>query len=60
MSSNSVGYKIVEGEIFLDKDTGKVIITGDVDNDDESHNCDQMGCSTVSHVIYRSGAQNDY
>ena len=31
----------------------EVVITGFPDEDDESHNCDVMGCSSVSHVLYR-------
>ncbi|HZG83856.1 hypothetical protein [Paenibacillus sp.] len=31
----------------------QVVITGIPDEDDESHNCDVMGCSSVSHVLYR-------
>lgn len=43
-------------------DTGKeIIVCGDlanllIDGDpapDEAHNCDEMGCSTVSHVVFR-------
>lgn len=30
-----------------------VIIGQPEDSNDESHNCDQMGCSTVEHVLYR-------
>jgi len=29
------------------------IIIGQPRSDDENHNCDEMGCSTVSHVIAR-------
>jgi hypothetical protein len=32
---------------------GEMIITGYPDEDNESHNCDEMGCSSVSHVLYR-------
>ena len=40
---------------------GKIVITGWPDEDDESHNCDAMGCSSVSHVIFRADyADSDY
>lgn len=29
------------------------VICGEVSDDDESHNCDEMGCGTFSHVIAR-------
>ena len=29
------------------------IILGQPDSDDESHNCDAMGCGTMSHVLVR-------
>lgn len=29
------------------------IILGHPESDDESHNCDEMGCSTLSHVVAR-------
>ena len=32
---------------------GEVIVTGYPDWDDEGHNCDEMGCSSVEHVILR-------
>lgn len=32
---------------------GEVIITGYPDWDDEGHNCDEMGCSSVEHVLIR-------
>lgn len=38
-------------ECYLDKN--QIIVCDDVDSEDETHNCDQMGCSTFSHVKYR-------
>lgn len=32
---------------------GEMVITGHPDSDDEAHNCDDMGFSSVSHVLYR-------
>lgn len=31
----------------------KAILVGSPDSDDESHDCDRMGCSTVVHVLAR-------
>lgn len=48
------GYKeitdTVEGVFISDRE---IIITGIPDEDDENHNCDAMGCSSVSHVLFR-------
>ena len=30
-----------------------MIIGWPQDGDDENHNCDQMGCSSIEHVLYR-------
>ena len=31
----------------------EIIVCGWPDTDDESHDCDAMGCSSVSHVLHR-------
>jgi len=36
----------------------EVIVCGDPD--DKCHNCDQMGCSTLSHVIHRFDKKDSY
>jgi hypothetical protein len=45
---------------FLELETGtayitetELVITGQPAPDDERHNCDALGCSSVSHVIFR-------
>ena len=38
----------------------EVIICGFPDEDDETHNCDQMGCSTLSHVMHRFNLDDSY
>ncbi|MWV44808.1 hypothetical protein GRF59_14400 [Paenibacillus sp. HJL G12] len=35
----------------------EIVVTG-IPADEESHNCDQMGCSSVEHVIFRSPLPN--
>lgn len=47
------GYEEITNEVsgvFVSEN--KLVITG-LPEDDESHNCDEMGCSSVSHVLYR-------
>lgn len=41
----------VIGEAILTKT--EFMVLGQPDHDDESHNCDAMGCSSVSHVLVR-------
>ncbi len=43
------GAKLVEAYLT----EKEVIVCGMPKSDDESHNCDQMGCSSLSHVIHR-------
>lgn len=33
------------------------VICGEVNDADESHNCDEMGCGTLSHVVARFGKE---
>ena len=40
-------------EVAVYKTDGWIIITGTPEEDDESHNCDAMGCGSVDHVLYR-------
>lgn len=48
------GYRELKGitGVFVSDD--EIVVTGEPDEDDESHNCDEMGCSSVSHVIFRA------
>lgn len=45
------GARLVEAYI---SETGEIIVVGEPNPEDENHNCDEMGCSTFSHVIYRA------
>lgn len=38
-------------QVYVSDD--QVVITGIPNEDDEEHNCDVMGCSSVNHVLYR-------
>lgn len=31
----------------------EIVVMGQPKEDDENHNCDAMGCGTLSHVLYR-------
>lgn len=42
-----------DATVYINPISGQLVITGMPDEDDETHNCDHMGCSSVSHVIYR-------
>lgn len=46
-------YSIPNGAIFREafETEDEVIVIGEPQ--DEYHNCDEMGCSTLSHVLYR-------
>lgn len=44
------GYERVEAYMG----NGEIVVCGTPEPDDESHDCDAMGCSTFSHVVYRS------
>lgn len=36
----------------------EIVVTG-TPNDEEKHNCDHMGCSSMEHVIFRSPLPNN-
>ena len=44
---------VVEEAILADEG---LILIGSPNDEDENHNCDVAGCSSVSHVVYRFGA----
>lgn len=46
---------VPEGALLAEcyETTNQFIIIGTVESDDEEHNCDVMGCGTLSHVIAR-------
>jgi len=43
---------IIEEALLADEG---LIIIGSPNDEDENHNCDRAGCSSVSHVVYRFG-----
>ena len=53
------GYFRIEGhEVYYNPETRKLVILGDPGDDahlpeEQQHNCDMMGCSSVAHVVFR-------
>ena len=49
------GYKMLDmdGLNAVYVGHGRIIITG-MPSEDEFHNCDEMGCSSLEHVLYRA------
>ena len=54
MSDIPKGYKELERVTSVYVSDREIVVTGVPDTDDETHNCDFMGCSSVSHVIFRA------
>jgi hypothetical protein len=48
-----VDFKEIENVTNVLVSPNEIVVCGIPDEDDESHNCDEMGCSSVSHVIAR-------
>ena len=48
-------YTIPKGAQFREcyETQREIIVCGWPEMDDESHDCDAMGCSTLNHVLYR-------
>jgi hypothetical protein len=47
------GFKEVKNATaYINEEIGRLAILGQPNDDDESHYCDYMGCSSISHVLY--------
>ena len=55
MSDKWVEIKNIE-KVFLRGN--EIIVTGSPDDDDANHSCDQMGCSSVEHILLRGYVNN--
>lgn len=53
MSNIPEGYHEVKNVTDVYIKDGHIIVCGIPAEDDEEHNCDYMGCSSVSHVLFR-------
>lgn len=50
---NMYDYHRFLGTVVVSKDRKKLILIGDPDQDG-GHNCDEMGCSSIDHVLARA------
>lgn len=47
------GYKEIKGVQGVFIQGNEIVITGCPEEDDENHSCDDMGCGSCDHVIFR-------
>jgi len=50
------GAKLVECYLTATE----VLVIDDIDTEDETHNCDMLGCGSLSHVKYRFNLKDSY
>jgi hypothetical protein len=48
------GYREIENVDGVFVSDREIVITGVPNEDDETHNCDEMGCSSVACVLFRA------
>jgi deoxycytidylate deaminase len=49
-----MSFKQIKGVEAVFIDGNEIIITGcPADSEDEAHNCDEMGCNSVEHILLR-------
>ncbi|CAI6087200.1 LexA family protein [Cohnella sp. JJ-181] len=46
-------HAIGSSAVFFNPETLELVLTGTPREDDDTHSCDALGCSSVSHVIFR-------
>ena len=51
-------YKLLMNVENVYINRNKIVITGYPDGEDETHNCDEMGCSSYVHVMIRAEMVN--
>ncbi|RJE88610.1 hypothetical protein D3P07_11485 [Paenibacillus sp. 1011MAR3C5] len=47
------GFNHISQDVYFNPSTNEIVIVGELDDEDETHNCDHMGCSSVNHVVFR-------
>lgn len=47
------GFEELEGVESVYMSDREIVITGTPDDNDDSHDCDALGCSSVNHVLIR-------
>jgi hypothetical protein len=48
------GFKEIEGVTNVYLSENQIVVVGIPDEDDEDHNCDYMGCGSLTHVLFRT------
>lgn len=49
------GYELIDSDgVYYSPIHHEIVITGTPGEEDERHNCDHMGCSSIGHVIFRA------
>ncbi|MFC3802690.1 LexA family protein [Cohnella sp. GCM10012308] len=46
-------HAIGSSAVFFNPETREIVLIGKPREDDESHSCNELGCSSMSHVIFR-------
>ena len=46
-------YKEIKGVQGAFIRGSEIVITGRPEEDDKNHNCDEMGCGSLEHIIFR-------
>lgn len=46
-------HELGSSAVFFNPETLEIVLIGTPLEDDESHSCDELGCASMSHVIFR-------
>jgi len=48
--------EIENAKVYINEEDTEIVITGfpDEESEENKHNCDAMGCSSVEHIIIRA------
>ena len=52
-------YNQLENVAMFIREGNEIVVVGQPKEDNESYNCDFMGCSSVEYVIYRARVTNE-
>ncbi len=53
MSKIPTGFEEIKDVTGVYVSKHEIVVTGHPEVDDEEHNCDDLGCTSVSHVLFR-------
>ncbi len=59
MSKIPTGFKEIKEVTGVYVSKHEIVVTGHPETDDEEHNCDELGCTSVSHVLFREKRENE-